>query len=474
MIDFNEGNEAVVLIVDDEKSTRDGLRLALEDSFDCYVASDIREAMNILKNEKVDLMLTDLRMGGDNGMDLLDQALTLPHPPIAVMMTAYGSVDTAVEAMRRGAWHFVTKPLNLDEVEMLIKRALRGRKQETKIVKLEQENQQLRKQSGKSPHGLERLIGNSPAMTHVHQMITQIAPTKATVLVEGESGTGKELVAGAIHAMSGRPADKLVTVNCAALSPQLLESELFGHEKGAFTGATQRRIGRFEQANGGTIFLDEIGEVDQTTQVKLLRVLSEKTIERVGSNTPVKVDVRVVTATNKNLREMVAKGDFREDLFFRLNVVKIEMPPLRKRSEDIILLANAFLKEFAIENNREEKPLSDEAAELLQHYRWPGNVRELRTAIEHGVVMSNDQFINPKHLPSFLLKNETIEGNNELFDAETKNSLAKPVDFNLSAREKLTIASALDHSGGNRTAAAELLGISRRTLQRKLKDLKPT
>jgi two-component system, NtrC family, response regulator AtoC len=471
MIGFDHENEAVVLIVDDEKSTRDGLRLALEDSFDCYVASDIREAMNILKNEKVDLMLTDLRMGGDNGMDLLDQALALQNPPIAIMMTAYGSVDTAVEAMRRGAWHFVTKPLNLDEVEMLIKRALRGRKQESKIVKLEQENQQLRKESGKSPHGLEKLIGKSPAMTHIHQMITQIAATKATVLLEGESGTGKELVAGAIHALSGRPSEKLVTVNCAALSPQLLESELFGHEKGAFTGATQRRIGRFEQANGGTIFLDEIGEIDLATQVKLLRVLSEKTIERVGSNAPVSVDVRVITATNKNLQELVAKGDFREDLFFRLNVVKIEMPPLRKRPEDIILLANTFLKEFALENNRPEKPLSDEAAALLQSYRWPGNVRELRTAIEHGVVMSNEKMILPKHLPSFLLKIDSKEDSDKLFKPETKNSLAKPHDFNLSALERLTILGALDHSGGNRTLAAELLGISRRTLQRKLKDL---
>jgi DNA-binding NtrC family response regulator len=311
-------------------------------------------------------------------------------------------------------------------------------------------------------------------MNHIHQMITQIAPTKATVLVEGESGTGKELVAGAIHAMSGRPADRLVTVNCAALSPQLLESELFGHEKGAFTGATQRRIGRFEQANGGTIFLDEIGEVDPATQVKLLRVLSEKTLERVGSNSPVKVDVRVVTATNRNLTKMVSNGDFREDLFFRLNVVKIEMPPLRKRPEDIILLANAFLKEFASENNRPEKPLSDEAAGLLQKYLWPGNVRELRTAIEHGVVMSNDQVIKPKHLPAFVSKNELMEGNDKVFNLETKNSLAKPADFNLSALENMTIVSALEHSGGNRTAAAELLGISRRTLQRKLKDLKPT
>jgi len=469
MIDYNEDTNAVVLIVDDEKPTRDGLRLALEDSFDCYVASDIREAMNILKNEKVDLMLTDLRMGGDNGMDLLDQALTLPQPPIAVMMTAYGSVDTAVEAMRRGAWHFVTKPLNIDEVEMLIKRALRGRKQDTKIVQLEQENQQLRKQTGKSPHGLERLIGKSPAMENIHQMITQIAPTKATVLIEGESGSGKELVAGAIHALSGRPPEKLVTVNCAALSPQLLESELFGHEKGAFTGATQKRIGRFEQANGGTIFLDEIGEIDQATQVKLLRVLSEKTIERVGSNTPVKVDVRIVTATNKNLRKLVASDEFREDLFFRLNVVKVEMPPLRDRTEDIILLANAFLKEFATENGRNEKPLSDEAAELLQRYNWPGNVRELRTTIEHGVVMSNDSFISPKHLPKFITSKNTPGENILITEKETKNNLAQTVNFNLSALEKHTIKNALEHVSGNKTLAAELLGISRRTLQRKLK-----
>ncbi len=468
-MDYNEQSDAVVLIVDDEKSTRDGLRLALEDSFDCYVASDIREAMNILKSENVDLILTDLRMGGDNGMDLLDQALTLPHPPIAIMMTAYGSVDTAVEAMRRGAWHFVTKPLNIDEVEMLIQRALRGRSQDSKITQLKQENQQLRKQNGKSPHGLERLIGKSPAMESIHQMITQIAPTKATILIEGESGSGKELVAGAIHALSGRPADKLVTVNCAALSPQLLESELFGHEKGAFTGATQKRLGRFEQANGGTIFLDEIGEIDQATQVKLLRALSEKTIERVGSNTPVKVDVRIITATNKNLRKLVADGEFREDLFFRLNVVKIEMPPLRDRAEDTILLANSFLKEFAIENDRNEKPLSDEAANLLQNYRWPGNVRELRTAIEHGVVMSNDPFISPKHLPRFLTRVKTLPNDTPLSAKETKNNLAQPEDFNLSAQEKRTIQQALEHSNGNRTLAAELLGISRRTLQRKLK-----
>ncbi len=462
--------DATVLIVDDEKPTRDGLRMALEDEFECYVASDIREAQNILKSEKVDVMLTDLRMGSDNGMDLLDHALAMKHSPIAIMMTAYGSVDTAVEAMRRGAWHFVTKPLNLDEVELLIKRALRGRVIESKNIALEQENQELRKKSGKPAHGLDRLIGKSPAMAQIHSMLTQIAPTRATVLVQGESGTGKELVAGALHALSGRPANKLVTVNCAALSPQLLESELFGHEKGAFTGATQRRIGRFEQADGGTLFLDEIGEIDSATQVKLLRALSEKTVERVGSNNSIKIDVRVIAATNKNLRKLVAKGEFREDLFFRLNVVQIDMPTLRERSEDVILLANAFLKEFAHENSKPLKPLTEEAAQLLQTYEWPGNVRELRTAIEHGVVMSNQDVINCEHLPQFLNKIADLDTNSQIVSSELKNTLAESSNFNLSALEKATIMSALLHTDNNRTAAAELLGISRRTLQRKIKE----
>ena len=391
--------QATLLIVDDERSTRDGLRSALDEEFDVYTAADASEALTILKSEPIQLLLTDLRLGGDSGMDLLDAALSLPEPPIAIMMTAYGSVDTAVEAMRRGAWHFVTKPLNLDEVEMLLKRALRSHD-------LEKENKQLTQQVKKS-HKLDRLIGKSREIQKVSEIIQQVAPTRATILIEGESGTGKEVVASLLHHLSGRPAAKMVTVHCAALSPQLLESELFGHEKGAFTGAAQRRIGRFEQADGGTLFLDEIGEIDAATQIKLLRVLSERTIERVGSNTPVKVDVRVIAATNKHLRELVDRGEFREDLFFRLNVVNIEMPPLRTRREDIVLLTNNFLVEFAKENDRPVKPLTDPAIELLLSYPWPGNVRELRTAIEHGVVMSNDAVIDTRHLPQFLLSTPT-------------------------------------------------------------------
>jgi DNA-binding NtrC family response regulator len=455
-----------LLIVDDEKSTRDGLRGALEEEFDVYTAAGSEEALAILKSEPIQLLLTDLRLGGESGMDLLEKSLALPDPPVVIMMTAYGSVDTAVEAMRRGAWHFVTKPLNLDEVEMLLKRALRGRTLET-------ENQQLTQQVKKS-HKLDRLIGKSPEIAKVAEIIQQVAPTRATVLIEGESGTGKEVVAGLLHHLSGRPAAKLVTVHCAALSPQLLESELFGHEKGAFTGAAQRRIGRFEQADGGTLFLDEIGEIDAATQIKLLRVLSERTIERVGSNTPVKVDVRVIAATNRNLRAMVDRGEFREDLFFRLNVVKITMPPLRSRREDIVLLANSFLHEFAKENNRPVKPLSDAALRLLATYPWPGNVRELRTAIEHGVVMSNDEVIDVRHLPHFLLSEPPSRGHTTApadGPAPAKNSLDAVAEFNLHALETNTIRAALAAAGGNRTQAADLLGVSRRTLQRKLKDL---
>jgi two-component system, NtrC family, response regulator AtoC len=449
-----------LLIVEDERATREGLRSALEEEFDVYTAAGTEEAMAILKSEPIKLLLTDLRLGGDSGMDLLDAALALPDPPVAVMMTAYGSVDTAVEAMRRGAWHFVTKPLNLDEVEMLLKRALRNRTLET-------ENQQLVQQVKKS-HKLDRLIGKSEAIGRVSDLIQQVAPTRATVLIEGESGTGKEVVAHTLHHLSGRPAAKMVIVHCAALSPQLLESELFGHEKGAFTGASQRRIGRFEQADGGTLFLDEIGEIDAATQVKLLRVLSERTLERVGSNSPIKVDVRVVAATNKNLKELVEQGTFREDLYFRLNVVKIEMPPLRARREDIVLLANSFLTEFAKENERPVKPLSDAALELMLAYDWPGNVRELRTAIEHGVVMSNDPAIHARHLPQFLHA-PAVAGRDLV--PPNKKPLDAREEFNLHALETNTIRAALSVAQGNRTRAADLLGVSRRTLQRKLKEL---
>ena len=455
-----------LLIVDDEKATRDGLRMALEESFDCYVAADLKQAKQVLSSEDVDLLLTDLRLGADSGMEVLDAALALPHPPVALMMTAYGSVDTAVEAMRRGAWHFVTKPLNLDEVELLLKRAVRNRTLEKENVKLVAENETLKESKANASYGLNRLIGRSALMAKVAAKIEQIASTRATVLIEGESGTGKEVVAHALHDLSGRPGEKFVGVNCAALSSQLLESELFGHEKGAFTGASQRRVGRFEQAHGGTLFLDEIGEIDAQTQVKLLRALSERTIERVGSNTPIQVDVRIIAATNRSLAGMVEEGAFREDLYFRLNVLGIVMPPLRARREDIVLLANSFLSEFARENGRPEKPLTEAAMNSLLSYGWPGNVRELRTAIEHAVVMSNQSELDIQHLPDF------VSGLGHHFESSSvKNTLAPKEEFNLHALEHRAVQGALRVTDGNRTKAAELLGISRRTLQRKLRDL---
>ena len=462
--------DATVLIVDDEKHTREGLRLSLEDDYDVYIASDRAEAMEVLKNERVDVMLTDLRLGADDGMELIEAAVAMPHAPVVIMMTAYGSVDAAVEAMKRGAWHFVTKPLNLEALDLLIKRALRSRK-------LELENTSLKRQV-EDRYALDRILGKSVPMQRVFETITQVAPTRATVLVEGESGTGKELVAHAIHNLSGRPKAKLVIVHCAALSPQLLESELFGHEKGSFTGAMERRIGRFEQANGGTLFLDELGEIDASIQVKLLRALGERTIERVGGNSTIKVDVRVIAATNKDLAGMVADGKFREDLYFRLNVVSIHMPPLRERKEDIPTLANAFLRELAKENNKPMREIGPEAMQALMAYNWPGNVRELRTAIEHGIVMGTGARMLVRHLPA------TLRGE---APAPTMHRPGRPApagmplpsaaavlpsDLSIGKMEIRFILEALQRTRQNRSEAAKLLGISRRTLQRKLKELK--
>ncbi|MBT7982766.1 MAG: sigma-54-dependent Fis family transcriptional regulator [Akkermansiaceae bacterium] len=446
-----------ILIVDDEKNTREGLRLSLEEDFDVYVSANIKGANDVLQNETVDVLVTDLKLGADDGMDLIESALTMPNSPICIMMTAYGSVDTAVEAMKRGAYHFVTKPLNIDQLEILIKRALNTRS-------LKEENTQLKKQVEKK-FTISNILGHSAAMQPVFETIEQVAPSKATVLIDGKNGTGKELVAKAIHNLSGRPKSKLITIHCAALSPQLLESELFGHERGAFTGATEKRIGRFEQADGGTLFLDEIGEIDPSTQVKLLRALGERTIERVGGNKTINIDVRLIVATNRNIPELVAAGEFREDLFYRLNVVRITLPPLKDRIEDIPLLANAFLKEFAKENSKPVKELSSEAMKALNNHVWPGNVRELRTAIEHGVVMSNSAKITLRHLPASI-RGESIVNINTI--STTSEDTDQP--FNLEKSETKLIMAALNHTNGNRTEAAKLLGISRRTLQRKIKE----
>src|SRR5215469_2515116 len=381
-----------LLIVDDEKTTREGLRAALEDRYDVYLAEDAKMATELLEKESFDVLLTDFRLPSEDGMKLITRAKSLAKPPICILMTAYGSEELAVDAMKRGADDYIAKGrLQIDELEMRIARALRQRNLET-------ENVSLRRQLD-AQFGMENIIGKSPAMKEIFEVVQQVAPTRATVLLTGESGTGKEIFAKAIHQLSPRAKQPFVTVHCAALAPTLLESELFGHEKGAFTGAHERRIGRFEQAQGGTLFLDEIGEIDAAIQVKLLRFLGERSFERVGSNKTLTADVRLVAATNKNLEELVKAGTFREDLFFRLRVVEILLPPLRERPGDIPLLARRFLREFAEENQKPVNDFTADALEMLMKYSWPGNVRELRTAIEHAVVLCRGEKITARDLP---------------------------------------------------------------------------
>ena len=438
-----------LLIVDDEKHTRDGLRAAFEDQYDVSVAGDSAGALALLEADPADLVITDLKLGTDDGMALMEKIQKLPNPPICIMMTAYGSVDTAVEAMRRGAYDFVTKPVNLDRLEMLARRALRERA-------MQAENVELRREVVKT-RAPDKMIGRSPAMERVFEVIRQVAPSKATVLIEGESGSGKEVAAKAIHAMSTRSEKPFIAVHCAALSPQLLESELFGHEKGAFTGAGERRVGRFEQASGGTLFLDEIGEIDPMVQVKILRVLGEKTFERVGGNQTMTTDVRLIAATNRDLASMVAEGKFREDLYYRLHVVPLQMPPLREHPEDIPLLTSAFLKEMSREHGKSARRFSPEAMAALSTYGWPGNIRELKAAVEHAVVLGAGEELNVSDLPMALRS-----AHSELLPSDS---------LNLADVESALIRKALAEAGENRTLAAKKLGISRRTLHRHLSQL---
>ncbi|HEX3857222.1 MAG TPA: sigma-54 dependent transcriptional regulator [Verrucomicrobiae bacterium] len=439
-----------LLIVDDEKTTRDGLRAALEERYDVYVAEDAKTAMELLEREHFDVMLTDFRLPNEDGMKLIARAKSLSKPPICILMTAYGSEELAVDAMKHGADDYIAKGrLQIDELEMRIARAL-------KQQNLEVENVSLRQQLD-SKFGLENIVGESPVMKEIFEIVQQVAPTRATVLLGGESGTGKELVAKAIHQLSPRAKQPFVTVHCAALAPTLLESELFGHEKGAFTGAHERRVGRFEQAQGGTLFLDEIGEIDATIQVKLLRFLGERTFERVGSNKTLTADVRLIAATNKNLEELVKAGKFREDLFFRLRVVEINLPPLRERMGDIPLLAQKFLREFAGENNKSVNDFTADAFQLLMNYNWPGNVRELRTAIEHAVVLCRSEKISARDLPP------SVRG---IRQGESQLSLQN--DLTVKEAEKQLIERALKDTNGNRTLASKKIGMSRRTFHRKL------
>ncbi|MCO5045022.1 MAG: sigma-54 dependent transcriptional regulator [Kiritimatiellae bacterium] len=439
----------LVLIVDDEKNSREGLARALQRSYDVRLAENGPRALEILANEPVDVMLSDVRMPGMDGLTLLQRAIARSPAPVCIMLTAYGSIELAVEAMRRGAYDFMTKPINLDRLELVLKRALESRA-------LEVENRALREQLD-ARFGLENIVGQSPALQEVFDTIRQVAQSRATVLIQGESGTGKELVAQALHRLSPRSKGPFIAVHCAALSETLLESELFGHERGAFTGATERRRGRFELADGGTLFLDEIGEIDSSLQVKILRVLEERRFERVGGQETIDVDVRLVAATNRDLKKKVEEGTFREDLFYRLDVVAIRLPPLRERVGDLPLLVDHFISVFAEENGKKIVGITPEAMQALGGYEWPGNVRELRNMVERMVVLARGEKLTLRDVP--------LHVRGELDAAPARGGA-----LSLEANEKQMIVRALKASGGNVTKAAAELGISRRTLHRKLNE----
>ncbi len=443
-----------VLIVDDERHTRDGLQQALEDNFDVSVAASADEAFNQLAAQEFDVVVTDLRMPGKSGLKVIDKALSMPNQPAVLMMTAYGSIDSAVEAMRRGAVDFMTKPVNIERLEILINRALKNRTLEVEVKQLHERLDEK--------FNFKGIIGDSPKLLDVIDRVKLVAPSKATILVEGESGTGKELIAQAIHQSSSRARAPFVAVHCAALSENLLESEIFGHEKGSFTGAMEKRIGRFESADGGTLFLDEIGEISASTQVKLLRFLETKSVERVGGSKPIDLDVRLVAATNRNLETLVKEGTFREDLFFRLNVVGIRMPALRERPGDVSTLLAHYLKYFAKENGLPVPELEAGALATLEKYGWPGNIRELRNFCENTVVLHRGGKVSEYDLdPRFRAEGGLPS------DAGAPTIPTGSV-LSVEENEKRLLREALIKARGNRTKAAQLMGISRRTLHRKL------
>ena len=446
-----------VLIVDDEKHTREGLQQALADNYDVSLAANADEAFNLIESQPFDVIVTDLRMPGKSGLKVIDKALALPNHPAVLMMTAYGNIETAVEAMKRGAVDFLTKPVNIERLEVLIQRALKTKTLEVEVKQLHERLDEK--------FSFEGIIGTSPKLKEVIDRVKLVAPSRATILVEGESGTGKELVAQAIHQSSPRARAPFIAVHCASLSENLLESEIFGHERGAFTGATERRIGRFESADGGTLFLDEIGEISPSTQVKLLRFLETKAIERVGGSKPIVLDVRLVAATNRNLEQMVKDGKFREDLFFRLNVVRILLPPLRDRAEDVPLLLTHYLAQFSAENKLPPLTLEPGALRTLQAYAWPGNIRELRNFCENAVVLHHGGTLS-----EYDLDPKYRGGATPAAGAAGSPGGAAANPLSVEENEKRLLREALIKARGNRTKAAELMGISRRTLHRKLAE----
>jgi DNA-binding NtrC family response regulator len=441
-----------ILVVDDERSLCAGIQEALSrEGYTVAAANDAGTALKITNERLFNLVLTDVKMPDMSGLELLRQVKNKSPDTVFILMTAYGTVESAVEAMKEGAYDFLAKPLDMQRLRALVQRAL-------EFQSLVAENHELRLRLRKrSEPGL--LIGESESMRDVGRLIEEVARSEVTVLIEGESGTGKEIVARAIHFKSSRREHPFVSVNCAALADQLLESELFGHAKGAFTGAVASKPGRFQLAHGGTLFLDEIGDLSPKGQGDLLRVLEDGCFRMVGGTEVVHVDVRVIAATNKNLEETVAAGKFREDLFYRLQIVPVALPPLRERAEDIPLLIAAFLEHFAAKHRRRRKTFSREAMQLCQRFPWPGNVRQLRNIVERLIITCPGTMIEMEDLPDFLCEHD-----------QNANRFTIQADMTIAEIERLAIRQTLTHVGSNREEAAKVLGISRRTLQYKLKQ----
>jgi DNA-binding NtrC family response regulator len=443
-----------ILIVDDEKNIRSGLGKSLSmEGYTVKLAENGLQAWEYVNKQHIDLVVSDLRMPKMSGEELLLK-ISSAYPTLPVIiLTGHGTIESAVNAMRDGAFDFVTKPINLDRLSLLVKRAVSSRKLQIENSNLLKELEKLKKKQK-----FDGIIGKSQKMRRVMEIVEQVAQTRASVLITGESGVGKELVADALHELSNRSKGSYVKVHCAALSESLLESELFGHEKGSFTGAVSQKKGRFELADKGTIFLDEIGEINAQVQIKILRVLQEKQFERVGGEKTLNIDTRIVSATNRDLQEEIKLGNFREDLFYRLNVVKIEVPPLRDRKDDIPLLSAAFLKEFNEENEKNIEGFSSKARSALYSYSWPGNIRELRNCIESTVVLSKSSVIEFDDLPL------------SITSAARDDQIQIPLGSTMETAEKEFIIATLNYCKGNKSKTAEMLEIGRKTLHRKIQE----
>lgn len=453
-----------VLVIDDDETVRDVLSSFLQEKgFEVLTSERGESGLEMLLSERFDLALVDLVMPGIGGMDILKELSLRKMKLPVIIITAYGTIQNAVEAMKLGAFDYVTKPFNLDEIMLVIERAL-------ELSRLERENLLLKKQL-RQRYNFSGLIGDSIKMQRVYELIEKVADTDSTILITGESGTGKELVARTIHYNSSRADGPFVPLNCAAIPRDLLESELFGHEKGAFTGAITTRIGRFELANNGTLFLDEIGELDPSLQVKLLRVIQEREFERVGGAKTIKVDVRIIAATNRNLEEAVAEGKFREDLYWRLNVIPIHLPPLRGRREDIPLLIDYFVKKFHRKRKGKALIFPPEVMSVLIRYEWPGNVRELENLVERLSVLVTDETVKIQDLPERFIKHSSLEQQGLRPELSQLRDEGIDLQKTIEEIERDLILKALQKAEGVRAKAAQLLGLNRTTLIEKMKRL---